>query len=102
VLALLLGIGTGSGLACLAGARRSASAFDRIARATDIPDINSSHGLSSEEADAISKSFTGVAKHSTVVGFTGFVDGLNPTFFKYFIGPGSGDFGAVPGGRRSP
>jgi hypothetical protein len=85
-LALLLGLGAGTGLACFAGARRTASAFGRIAEATRYPDISSSHGLQPAEAERIMKGFTADAGHTTVVGFTGFVEGLDRTLIKYFVG----------------
>ena len=85
-LALLLGIGSGTGLACLAGARRTLSAFDRVARATVLPDVNTGHGLPPAEAEAVARRFQGVRRHKTVVGFVGSVAGLDPTLFKYFIG----------------
>lgn len=83
---LLLGLGAGAGLACLAGARRTASSFDRIALTAEYPDIVSSHGFDPTEAAEIIDGFEGVAGHSTQVGFAGFVEGLDPTLIKYFIG----------------
>lgn len=85
-LAVLLAIGTGAGLACLAGARRTASAFERVAEATGVPDVNHSHGLPPAEAVAVASKLRGVARHETVVGFIGLVEGLDPTLFKFFIG----------------
>ena len=85
-LALVLAIGAGTGMACLAGARRTASAFDRHAEASGFPDINTGHGRPPEEAESTIKGFDGVVSHSTVVGFVGFVEGQDPTFIKYFIG----------------
>jgi hypothetical protein len=85
--ALLLGFGAGTALACLAGARRTASSFDRITTVARAPDVQTSHGLEPAEAEAIISGFTGVAEYSTVDGFVGFVEGLDPTLIKYFIGP---------------
>jgi len=86
-LAVLLGLGAGAGLSCLAGARRTASSFGRIAAATDEPDINSSHGLPPAEAEAVANSFAGVARHGTIVGFIGFAEGVDPTLVRSFFGP---------------
>jgi len=83
---LLLGIGAGTGLACLAGARRTASSFDRIAIAGQYADVVTSHGLEPAEAEAILGGFTGLLDFDTQVGFTGFVEGLDPSLIKYFIG----------------
>ncbi|MGH9223271.1 MAG: hypothetical protein ACRD2W_05705, partial [Acidimicrobiales bacterium] len=85
-LLVLLGLGAGAGLACLAGARRTASSFGRIAAATHAADVNSGHGLPPAEAEQIASRFTGVASHDTVVGFVGFARDIDPTLFKYFIG----------------
>ena len=84
--ALLLGLGAGTGLACLAGARRTASSFDRIAAATDVWDINTSHGETPAEAIPVIDRFEGVETHYTQVGFVGFVEGLDPSFIKYYLG----------------
>ena len=86
VLILLLAIGSGAGMACLAGARRTASAFDRYAEAGGIPDVNTGHGLPPGEAESTIEGIEGVASHATVVGFVGSVEGLDPTLLKYFIG----------------
>lgn len=85
-LALLLAIGAGTGMACLAGARRTASAFDRIAEATNYPDLQSSHGEKPADAESTIEGFEGIASHTTQVGFVGFVEDLDPTLLKYFIG----------------
>jgi hypothetical protein len=84
--ALLLGLGTGTGLACLAGARRTASSFGRVAAAGGYADVTTSHGLAPEEATPIVDGFTGVSNEGTVVGFVGFVEGIDPTLIKYFFG----------------
>ena len=86
VLVVLLGVGAGAALASVAGARRTASSFGRIAVATRYADVNSGHGLPPAEAEAIAESFEGVASHDTVVGFVGHAEGVDPTLFKYFIG----------------
>ena len=83
---VLLGVAAGSGLACLAGARRTASWFDRVAEVQGYPDINSSHGRPPDEADRTVGGFDGIAGHDTVIGFTGYVEGLDRTLLKYFIG----------------
>lgn len=93
-LALLLGLGTGTGLACLAGARRTASAFDRFAAATGFADVNSSHGLPPAESEVLAAGVTGVAGYATVVGFTGFVEDLDPTLFQDFVGLTGDNFAA--------
>jgi hypothetical protein len=83
---LLLGLGAGAGFACLAGARRTASWFDRVAQGGGVPDINSSHGLPPRDAVKTVEGFEGVAAHGTVIGFTGYVEGIDRTLIKYFIG----------------
>ncbi|MBA2625456.1 MAG: ABC transporter permease [Acidimicrobiia bacterium] len=83
---MLLALGAGIGTACLAGARRTASAFDRAAEAGGFPDVNTGHGLTPAEAERAIEGFEGVASHATVVGFGGFVEDLDPTLIKYFIG----------------
>ena len=90
MLAVLLGLGTGAGLACLAGSRRTASSFDRIAAASNDPDLTSSHGLPPAEAIAVASGFTGVARYQSDMGFVGFVEGIDPTLVKYFVGPWGG------------
>lgn len=85
-LSLLLALGTGAGMAFLVGARRTASAFDRHAEASGFPDVNTSHGQPPAEVESTIAGFDGVASHATVVGFVGFVEDLDPTFMKYFIG----------------
>src|SRR5687767_4833299 len=82
---LLLALGVGTGLACLAGARRTASSFDRIAAATSYPDIVTSHGEPPARAEEIVAGFEGVARSSIQVGFAGFIEGLDPTLVKYFM-----------------
>jgi hypothetical protein len=84
-LALILAIGAGSGMACLAGARRTASAFDRYAADGRIPDVNTGHSETLEDAEATIAGFDGVDSHASVVGFAGSVDGLDPSLMKYFI-----------------
>ncbi len=86
LLTLLLGIGAGAGMACLAGARRTASAFDRFAAASQFSDVNTGHGEPPAEAERTIAGFDGVASHATVVGFVGFVEDLDPTLIKYFVG----------------
>lgn len=86
VVALLLGLGAGAGFACLAGARRTASWFDRVAQVNGFPDINSSHGLPPREAVQTVERFEGVADHDTVIGFAGYVEGIDRTLIKYFVG----------------
>lgn len=85
-LALLLAVGAGSGLACLAGARRTASTFDRYAEVGGFPDVNTGHGEPPAEAESIIAGFEGVASHATVVGFVGFVEDIDPALIKYFVG----------------
>jgi len=85
-LALVLAIGAGAGMACLAGARRTASAFDRYAEGNRVADVNTGHGEPLAEAEETIAGFEGVASHASVVGFVGFVDGLDPALIKYFIG----------------
>lgn len=87
VLALLLALGAGAGLAGLAGARRTASTFDRHAEASGFPDVNTGHARPPAEAERTIAGFEGVASHSTVVGFVGAVDELEPALVKYYIGP---------------
>jgi len=86
VLGLLMALGIGAGLACIAGARRTASSFERIADASAQPTITASHGEPPAKADAIAAGLSGVAEHSSVIGFQGFVEELDPTLIKYFIG----------------
>jgi hypothetical protein len=85
-LTLILAIGAGAGLACLAGARRTASTFDRYAEGGRVPDVNTGHGEQLAEAEDTIGGFEGLASHASVVGFVGFVDGLDPALLKYFIG----------------
>jgi hypothetical protein len=85
LLTVLLAIGAGTAMACVAGARRAASAFDRFAVATEFPDVNSGHGRPPADAVAAVAGLDGVASHSTVVGFVGFVEDQDAAAIKYFI-----------------
>ncbi|MGI9052753.1 MAG: hypothetical protein ACR2HQ_08915 [Ilumatobacteraceae bacterium] len=82
VLVLLVAVGGGAALACVAGARRTASSVDRIAAATEYPDITAGHG----EEPARAAELRGVDSFSTQVGFLAVVEGFDPTLIKYFIG----------------
>ncbi|MGI9029869.1 MAG: hypothetical protein ACR2HP_07765 [Ilumatobacteraceae bacterium] len=59
-LTLLVAVGGGAALACIAGARRTASSFDRIAIATDFPQIVSSHLEEPNRAVAVAGGLDGV------------------------------------------
>ena len=83
---ILLGLGTGAGLACVAGARRTASTFERIAAATGYMDAASSHGIDPAVAAEVVAGLTTVASHTSQVGFAGLVDQLGPADLTYFIG----------------
>ena len=85
LLTVLLAIGAGTAMACVAGARRAASAFDRFAVASEFPDVNSGHGRPPADAAAAADGLDGVASHSTVVGFVGFVEDRDAAGIKYFI-----------------
>ena len=85
LLIVLLAIGAGAAMACVAGARRAASAFDRFAVASEFPDANSGHGQRPADAVAAAAGLDGVASHSTVVGFVGFVEGQKAAAVKYFV-----------------
>jgi len=95
VLTALLAIGVGAGMACVAGARRTASAFDRFAIASEFPDVNSGHGRPPAEAEAAIAGFDGVASHGTVVGFVGFVEDRDASAVKYFIAPWNEPLGRI-------
>ena len=86
LLIVLLAIGAGAAMACVAGARRAASAFDRFAVASEFPDANSGHGQPPADAVAAAAGLDGVASHSTVVGFVGFVEDRDAAAIKYFVG----------------
>lgn len=85
-LVLLLSLGAGTALACVAGARRTASSFGRIAAEADAYDLSTSHGAPPEAAIEVTEGLDGVARYDTVVGFVGRLEGFDPTLIKYFIG----------------
>lgn len=86
VLTVLVGLGAGVAMASFAGARRTASSFDRILTASRAPDVTSGHGLHPEEAIEIVEGFEGVQSHSHQVGFFGRVHDVPPGFAQFLIG----------------
>jgi putative ABC transport system permease protein len=85
-LAVLLALGVAIGFAALAGARRTASAYERVLDAVDAPDVISGHALPPAEAAATAATVAGAAEAYTDVGFTGFIEGFDPTLVPYYIG----------------
>ena len=85
-LVVLLALGVAIGLASLAGARRTASAYERVLELANAPDIISGHALPPAEAAETARTLDGVEAAYTDVGFTGFVRGHDPTLVPFFIG----------------
>ena len=86
VLVVLLALGVATGMAALAGARRTASAYERVLEAVNAPDVISGHANPPAAAVETAATVDGAAATYTDVGFTGYVVGHDPNLVPYYIG----------------
>jgi hypothetical protein len=86
-LGLLLGVGFGIGLSTLAAARHTASAYTRIVRAAQTPDATSGYTQPTADAERRLAGLRGVESLRSVVGFTGYIEGVDPAYTRGLLGP---------------
>src|SRR5688572_7119737 len=84
---LLLGIGFGIAFSSLAAARHTASAYPRINHDAHTPDATSGYTESTDEVEALLAGLEGVASLRSLVGFTGFIEGVDPAYSRVLFGP---------------
>ena len=84
---MLLGIGFGIGFSALAAARHTASAYPRIIRASEAPDATSAYSEPTADVEPRFAGMEGVESHRSVVGFTGFIEGIDPAHTRVMLGP---------------
>ncbi|MEO8696707.1 MAG: ABC transporter permease [Acidimicrobiales bacterium] len=86
-LGLLLGIGFGIAFSTLAAARHTASAYRRIVEHAEAPDATSGYTQPTDEVESQLAGIDGVESLRSLVGFTGFVEGVDPSYNRVLFGP---------------
>ncbi|MEO5842452.1 MAG: hypothetical protein ABIQ73_20140 [Acidimicrobiales bacterium] len=86
-LGLLLGTGFGVAFSTLAAARHTASSYRRIVVHAETPDATSGYSQSTDEVEALLSGIDGVETLRSLVGFTGFVEGVDPSYSRVMFGP---------------
>ena len=74
---VLLGLAFGLGLASVAAARRTASAYDRVLAAADAPDAAVGLGAAPESGKRSLAPIAGITRQRVYAGFVGAADGLD-------------------------
>ncbi len=84
---VLLGLAFGLCLACVAAARRTASAYGRIQEAAGTEGASIFHFLPPDEAEGTFAGLEGLEAQHHRVGFGGVVDGIDPALTRGMIAP---------------
>jgi len=91
-IAVVVGVGFGVSFASFAAARQTASAYGRILDAADAGDATVSYPVEVVDAEQIISGIGIVERQRRLVGYVGFVDGIDPAVARTFLASADGVF----------